>query len=134
MVYEDLNEDPGLGELNVRVRVAAVIGPMRVVHGARAVKTVEGTKAIKIAAGVTGDGNRNEVIFVQVSLQKGAPSPTQVLFSSSESVGQNDIPFTFDSAVGTYNVFTAVLLPGEQLYAQAAGNVKVRLVVSAVTV
>jgi len=114
----DLNKDPGRGNLNLRAYVAAVLGPRRIAHGNRATKQVPFTDSVLLA---TNQPNGQEAMYVEVwvpqSEDADPPATALVRFSGGEGVGTTGVV----ELLGTTHTlrYSCVLLPGEQLYAQA---------------
>jgi hypothetical protein len=114
----DLNKDPGRGNLNLRAYVAAVLGPRRIAHGNRATKQVPWTESVLLA---TNQPNGQEAMYVEVwvpqSGDEGPVAEAVVRFSGGEGVGTTGV---VEILRATHTVrYSCVLLPGEQLYAQA---------------
>lgn len=122
--------DPGRGNLSANAYLAARVGPYRVAHGSRKnVPLLVADQAVKIAS---SPGTSDQAIYVGIGLPPGA-APTIVLFSSSEDTSSSSIPGAMAVAfsVGSGISFSAVLLPGDDLYAWSS-VANVRLVVSQV--
>lgn len=113
----DFNRDPGEGNLSVRAYFAASIGPKRATHGQRSVKRVPLTDSVELAK----NGSPSEsVLYVEVWLPRQYVGVgLRVLFSSSEGTGETGNLVTLLGAPGEQDRYRAVLLPQEQLYAQA---------------
>src|SRR5205814_1810265 len=110
--------------------LAARVGPYRVAHGSRSnVPLLNANQAVKIAS---SPGTSEQAIYVGVGLPPGA-APVIVSFSSSEDTTNTAIPGAMAVAfsVGSGVSFSAVLIPGDDLYAWSA-TPGVRLVVSQV--
>jgi len=114
----DLNRDPGRGNLNLRAYVAAVLGPRRLAHGNRATKQVSWTESVLLATNLPSG---HEAMYVEVwvpqSEDADPPATALVRFSAGEGVGTTGVV----ELLGTTHTlrYSCVLMPGEQLYAQA---------------
>lgn len=117
--------DPGAGNLRMDVFFASIIGPNRVAHGSKAVKTMIQGQPQKIAS-TTGAGGSNAISFARVYLAASQLGPVSILFGTSETLGTSSIPVnlvgTFVAGQEVSRYFDAVLLPGEELYAQTSSN------------
>lgn len=130
----DLIRDPGEGNLNLRAIVASLLGPRRIAHGRRRVVQVPPVQATQIAQ---NKAKNQQALYVEVWLPNQLLGVgARILFSSSDSTGETAVLRLFATEEDRYQV---VLLPQEQLYAQAvsdaAGNAagpRTPLVVSAV--
>lgn len=118
----DLNEDPGEGNLNLRAYIASVLGPKRAAHGARSEKQVRFDRGTLIAKNAPG-GKQHQCLYVQCWMpgKKVGDLIDQTSgffrFSSDENMGATSVMVqVFPNELFTYS---AVLLPNEQLYAQA---------------
>ena len=119
--FFDLNQDPGRGNLNLRAYVAAVLGPRRIAHGNRAAKQVPFDGSVLIATNQPGG---QEAMYVEVWVPQPPDELLQasalVRFSGGEGVGTTGVV----ENLGTTHTlrYSCVLLPGEQLYAQALSS------------
>lgn len=117
---------PGAGNLRLDVLFASYIGPVRVAHGAKAVVKLTGGTAKRIV-GTTGASGSDSVSFVRVYLASNQLGPVSILFGTSETLGSSSIPVNLTGTVAVgqeaSRFFDAILLPGEELYAQTAPTV-----------
>lgn len=115
----DLNQDPGTGNLNLRAYLAAVVGPRRIAHGLREVIQVSPNGPIQLF----GNKPQIEVAYMEVWLpaQSLAVLPgagVYLAIASSEGTGHNAIQFLLNAM----QRFSAVLLPSDQIFAQAMAD------------
>jgi len=141
-VFPDLNKDPGLGNLNLRAFYASVMGPYRTTYGKRVMRRVAPNVSEELVKnGAPGDV---EAVYVEVWLPNSLQvAGRRILFSSSEGMGEIADHCILGAVVpGLQSIdrYRAVLLPGDQLFAQvlsdAAGNLvttQTPLIVSKVT-
>lgn len=113
--------DAGKGNLNARAYMAAVIGPYRLAHGGQRALVLQPNEPQKIAAnpGVAGS---EQAMFIGVALQRGQ-TPVTVLFAPNDQMGtSSNVPANMSTAaiamLGGIG-FSAVLLPGEELWVQS---------------
>jgi hypothetical protein len=115
----DFNFDPGEGNLNLRAYFAAVVGPKRATHGQRAIRRVPLLDSAQLAKNAA----EQQAMYVEVWLAKQyVGAGLRVLFSSSEGMGESANLVTLVAAPGETDRYRAVLLPNEQLYAQAVSD------------
>lgn len=140
-MFPDL-KDPGQGNLNLRAFFASVMGPYRTVSGRRSVRRVTGGSSEEVVKNEAPGGV--EAIYVEIWLPNSLQAAgRRILFSSSEGMGEIGDYVVLGAIIpGVQSVdrYHAVLLPGEQLFAQvlsdAAGNPVIgqtSLIVSKVT-
>jgi hypothetical protein len=118
-VLFDLNQDPGTGNLNLRAYLAAVVGPRRIAHGLREVVQVSPQNPVLIF----GNKPQVEVAYVEVWLPEQSivalpGAGAYIAFASSEGTGHNAIQLLLNAM----QRFSAVLLPSDQIYAQAVAD------------
>lgn len=113
----DLNEDPGEGNLNLRAYVAALVGPRRIAHGRRTVYQLNATNGQLL---VKHPGRGVECFYVEVWLPQQTAGVVNVLFSADQdAIGETgDLVQLFNGPPPKR--YSAVILPGENLYAQLA--------------
>jgi len=119
-IHYDPNEDPGRGNLNLRAYFASVVGPRRVAHGKRFVKLAPAEGSILLARNQVGLGD--ECLYVECTFPERLVDNTVVQsvsfrFSDSEDVGDNAL---LRALTPVFPAYQAVLLPGDELYAQFA--------------
>ena len=112
--------NPGTGETNVRVFIAAIVGPKRLAHGMQQSFRLERGKTLKIAG---NKSNSRQAAYCAVALRQGATAPgsAAVLFDSGQAMGAaNSVPAVLiqSATQSQLSPFEAVLLPNDQLYAQ----------------
>lgn len=118
----DLDKDPGEGNLNIRAYLASVLGPRRVAHGTRSIVRVPTGNSEELAK---NPSQQHQAYYVEVWTPPQVTAGVRMLFSSSESMGENGVLVVL--GVGTYpfsdlNKYKAVLLPSDHLYAQAVSD------------
>lgn len=126
MPWYDLIKDPGLGNLNLRVSVAAIAGPRRVAHGQRRVHQLGLNQGTLIAKNA---GTELQALYVEAWVPRQMVAVgLRMLVSSSQEMGESAELVTLGVVGGgaILDRYRAVLLQNEQLYAQAltdaAGN------------
>ena len=112
--------NPGTGETNVRVFIAAIVGPKRLAHGMQQSFRLQRGQSVKVAG---NKSNSKQAAYCAVSLRQGATAPgtAAVLFDSGQSMGAaNSVPAVLiqSATQSQLSPFEAVLLPNDQLYAQ----------------
>jgi hypothetical protein len=116
--------DPGRGNLNIRAYIASVVGPRRVAHGQKIKLDLVTQMPTKILGNTGVQANQGVCAYVAVALLASDAVVREAMFSSGEMVGANTaIPSVMVNTMGpgAGNSFSAVLLPGDTLYAQAIG-------------
>lgn len=110
---------PGEGNLDVRAYVAAIVGPHRVAHGAKTRATLRPDRETQLTSSA---GQALRVVYTAVSLPADVAGPLVAMFSNGGAIGpQTSVPCRLLNTLGAHagNSYSAVLLPGEDLYAQA---------------
>lgn len=116
----DFNQDPGEDNLNLRAFFAAFVGPKRATHGHRSVRRVPPTGSVEIAKNGAPDLS---ALYVEVWLPRQYVGVgLRILFSPSGETGETGNLVTLVAAPGENDRYRAVLLPQEQLYAQAVSD------------
>lgn len=116
-----LETDPGAGLLNARALWASIVGPQRLAMAARKVVKLTNTEAKEIYKSL---GASDGFVLVGVALPFNASAnPLEVVFGTDDQLGFNTgwpVRLT-DSGQGSF-LYTQLLLPGEQLFAQIMGK------------
>lgn len=111
--------DPGEGNLDARAYIAAVLGPARTAYGSKAMYTLTEGSPLRIGA---NSGSSRQVAYAAVALtgaQLGGPKIA--LLDGQSQLGSSSMPAALSRAFGSAGIgFSSVLLPGDELYAQAA--------------
>lgn len=114
---------PGEGNLQIQALIAAVVGPLRMAHGLKRSLLLPGGET----ALVTGLAPAaRHCRFIAMYLPANNPGPVQVKIGMEQMLGTNSaLSATLEPQVGVYAgvSYSGVLLPGDQLYAQAEADV-----------
>lgn len=111
--------DPGAGNMDIRAYTAAVLGPARAAFGTKSVPTLQEAQPTRIAV---NSGSTHQVAFVAVTLSPlDTSGPKLAIFDSQSNPGGSSMPSVLDRTLGAAAGlgYTAVLLPGDELYAQS---------------
>jgi len=111
--------DPGAGNLDVRACMAAVMGPQRAAFGNKSAKALQEGQPTQLGV---NSGNSGQVAYMAVTLSPlDAGGPRLAIIDGQSQPGGSSIPVVFDrtlaSAAGIG--YAAILLPGDELYAQS---------------
>jgi len=111
--------DPGAGNLDVRAYMAAVMGPQRAAFGNKSAKALQEGQPTQLGV---NSGNSGQVAYMAVTLSPlDAGGPRLAIIDGQSQPGGSSIPVVFDrtlaSAAGIG--YAAILLPGDELYAQS---------------
>jgi hypothetical protein len=122
----DFNKDPGDGNLNARAYFASLVGPRRTAFGKSEIKRILPAQGVLLQL---NNSRAHECMYVECRLPAQTPDATPMLFSSQQdAIGETGVLTVLSTAIfvpglggGTGALFYgAVLLPGDQLYAQLA--------------
>lgn len=117
---------PGYGNLNMKAREAAILGPYRIAHGQ--LETLNLDAAEPYRAHSLSTASQEHVAFVAFFLPVDATGPAPVTFSSQSEYGSGSgIPAQLVPLVGHASgaSFSCVLLPGDQIFVQSAVDLSV---------
>ena len=103
---------PGEGNLQLAALIAAVVGPYRVAHGAKHAVILEADEPRKISSNSPAS---RHCLFVALFLPLSRSGPLFLTVGQEDTPGDSaGVPVALQPELGH---FSAVLLPGEQLYA-----------------
>lgn len=124
--------DPGRGNLNAKAHQAAVVGPYRLAHGRQTSPTISATSPTRIAKCA---GPADQVLFVAAMLPSNNAGPLRFWVGPGNMMGLGSPVVELVNNPGFLAgvSYSAVLLPGDELYLQAAGGANVQIVVSEVS-
>lgn len=117
----DLNQDPGIGELNLRAYVAALVGPRRILFGQHATKRVPAAPARKGITLYKSTGTGKQATFVELWLPQssiavlGGGGVFLALANNDQGASQS----AYQILLSATQRFQCVLLDDDALYAVA---------------
>jgi len=129
--FEELAEGqvvfrPGAGNLQLPALIAAIVGPYRVAHGAKHSVALEAEESKKIASNSPAS---QHCLFIALFLPLSRSGPLYLTVGQEDTPGDSaGVPVALLPELGR---FSAVLLPGEQLY--AVSPIACRFVISQVS-
>lgn len=104
--------EPGEGNLQLAALIASIVGPYRVAHGAKHAVVLEPDEPKRVSSNSPAS---RHCLFVALYLPMSRTGPLFLTVGQEDTPGDSaGIPVALQPELGH---FSAVLLPGEQLYA-----------------